>query len=41
MSRTIRWIVGGVLGAAAITAGAAALSAATAFAGPSGAQLHQ
>jgi|KBSMisStandDraft_5_1062788.scaffolds.fasta_scaffold1436506_1 hypothetical protein len=38
MSRTIRWIVGGVLGAAAIAAGAAALSAATAFAGPSGAQ---
>ena len=34
MSRTIRWIVGGVLGAAAIAAGAAALSAATAFAGP-------
>jgi hypothetical protein len=33
MSRNIRWIVGGVLGAAAIAAGAAALSA-TAFAGP-------
>ena len=33
MSRTIRWIVGGVLGGAAIAAGAAALSA-TAFAGP-------
>ena len=38
MSRTISWIVGGVLGAAAIAAGAAALSAATAFAGPAGAQ---
>ena len=37
MSRTISWIVGGVLGAAAIAAGAAALSAATAFAGPAGA----
>ncbi len=34
MSRTITWIIGGVLGAAAIAAGAAALSAATAFAGP-------
>jgi hypothetical protein len=34
MSRTIRWIVGGVLGAAAIAAGAAALSGAIAFAGP-------
>ena len=33
MSRTINWIVGGVLGAAAIAAGAAALNAATASAG--------